>query len=174
MDQPYVYISPLCPARPFSSTPPWGLGPSAVLGLSSAPSNWPWRTTASPRRWPQPWRTAPRTAMPWSWGHTLGERIITRQLGFPGWLSSKESACSAGDPGSTPEWGRSPGGGNSNPLQSSCWTEEPPSFRFAAGRPSVSSGRAARLALLGNEKPEQPGHRKCPQGTSTFQALLGA
>ena len=59
-------------------------------------------------------------SLPWSWGHTLGERIITRQLGFPGWLSSKESACSAGDPGSTPEWGRSPGGGNSNPLQSSC------------------------------------------------------
>lgn len=29
---------------------------------SSAPSNWPWRTLASPRWWPQPRRTVPRTA----------------------------------------------------------------------------------------------------------------
>ena len=29
----------------------------------------------------------------------------------------KESARSAGDPGSTPGWGRSPGEGNGNPLQ---------------------------------------------------------
>ena len=32
----------------------------------------------------------------------------------------KASACSAGDPGSIPGWGRSPGEGNSNPLQCSC------------------------------------------------------
>ena len=32
----------------------------------------------------------------------------------------KESACSAGDPGSTPESGRSPREGNGNPLQYSC------------------------------------------------------
>ena len=32
----------------------------------------------------------------------------------------KESACSAGDPGSIPELGRSSGGGHSNPLQYSC------------------------------------------------------
>lgn len=34
----------------------------------------------------------------------------------------------AGDPGSVPEWGRSSGGGNDNPLQDSClipWAEEP-------------------------------------------------
>ena len=31
-----------------------------------------------------------------------------------------ESACSAGDPGSVPRWGRSPGEGNGNPLQYSC------------------------------------------------------
>ena len=30
---------------------------------------------------------------------------------------SKESACSAGDPGSIPQLGRSPGGGSGNPLQ---------------------------------------------------------
>ena len=33
---------------------------------------------------------------------------------------SKESACSAGDPGSIPGLGRSPGEGNDNPLQYSC------------------------------------------------------
>ena len=36
------------------------------------------------------------------------------------WLSGKEFACSAGDVGSTPGLGRSPGEGNSNPLQYSC------------------------------------------------------
>ena len=29
--------------------------------------------------------------------------------GFPGGSVGKESACNAGDPGSTPEWGRSSG-----------------------------------------------------------------
>ena len=36
------------------------------------------------------------------------------------WLSGKESTCSAGDKGSIPGLGRSPGGGNGNPLQYSC------------------------------------------------------
>ena len=40
--------------------------------------------------------------------------------GFPGSSVSKESACSAGDPGSSPGWGRSPGGENGNPLQHPC------------------------------------------------------
>ena len=33
---------------------------------------------------------------------------------------SRESACNAGDPGSNPGLGRSPGEGNGNPLQYSC------------------------------------------------------
>ena len=36
---------------------------------------------------------------------------------FPG---HKDSACNARDTGSIPGWGRSPGEGNSNPLQYSC------------------------------------------------------
>ena len=40
--------------------------------------------------------------------------------GFLWWLSGKESACNAGDPGSIPGLGRSPGGGHVNPLQYSC------------------------------------------------------
>ena len=41
-------------------------------------------------------------------------------LGKPRWPSSKESACSAGDMGSVPGLGRSPGRGNGYPLQYSC------------------------------------------------------
>ena len=41
-------------------------------------------------------------------------------LGFPGGSDSKESSCSAGDQGSIPESGSSPGGGHGNPLQYSC------------------------------------------------------
>ena len=37
--------------------------------------------------------------------------------GFPGGSAAKESACNVGDMGSIPELGRSPGEGNSYPLQ---------------------------------------------------------
>ena len=39
---------------------------------------------------------------------------------FPGGSEGKESACNAGDPGSFPGLGRSPGEGNGNQLQYSC------------------------------------------------------
>src|SRR5574341_1343706 len=38
-------------------------------------------------------------------------------VGFPGGSDGKESACNAGDPGSIPGSGRSPGEGNGYPLQ---------------------------------------------------------
>ena len=38
-------------------------------------------------------------------------------MDFPGGSDGKESTCNAGDLGSVPELGRSPGGGNGNPLQ---------------------------------------------------------
>ena len=38
-------------------------------------------------------------------------------LGFPSSSNGSESACNAGDPGSIPRLGRSPGKGNSNSLQ---------------------------------------------------------
>ena len=41
--------------------------------------------------------------------------------GFPGGSDGKESACSAGDPGSIPGSGRSPGERNDNPLQYPYW-----------------------------------------------------
>ena len=40
-------------------------------------------------------------------------------MGLPWWLSGKESAYSAGDPGLIPESGRPPGEGNGKPLQDS-------------------------------------------------------
>ena len=40
--------------------------------------------------------------------------------GFPGGSEDKVSACNAGDPGSIPGLGRSPGEGIGNPLQYSC------------------------------------------------------
>ena len=41
-------------------------------------------------------------------------------IDFPGASDSKDSACNAGDLGSLPGLGRSPGEGNGNPLQYSC------------------------------------------------------
>ena len=41
-------------------------------------------------------------------------------LGFPGGSNGKDSACNAGDLGSIPGSGRSPGGRNGNTFQYSC------------------------------------------------------
>ena len=41
-------------------------------------------------------------------------------VGFPDNSVGKEFACNAGDPGSIPRWGRSPGRGHGNPFQYSC------------------------------------------------------
>ena len=41
-------------------------------------------------------------------------------MSIPGGSDGKESACNAGDPDLIPGLGRSPGKGNSNPLQYSC------------------------------------------------------
>ena len=46
--------------------------------------------------------------------------IISYELGFPDGSEGKASACNAGDLGSIPGLGRSPGEGNGNPLQYSC------------------------------------------------------
>ena len=46
--------------------------------------------------------------------------VIPAYWGFPGSSDSKASAYNAGDLGSIPGSGRSPGEGNGNPLQYSC------------------------------------------------------
>ena len=53
-------------------------------------------------------------------------------MGFPGVSAGIKSACSAGDLGSIPGLGRSPGGGHGKPLQCSC-LEDPYGQRSLAG-----------------------------------------
>ena len=53
-------------------------------------------------------------------------------MGFPGGSDGKESACNAGDLGSIPGLGRSPGGGHDNPIQYSC-LENPQGQRSLVG-----------------------------------------
>ena len=54
---------------------------------------------------------------------------IPPQVGFLGGSDGEKSACIAGDPGSIPGLGRSPGDLKGYPLQYSClgipWTEKP-------------------------------------------------
>ena len=74
---------------------------------------------------------------------------------LPRWLSSKESVCNsraAGDVGLIPESGRSPGGGNGNPLQYSClekvpWAEEPGRLQ-SMGSQRVGHNWATKHKLL--------------------------
>ena len=49
-------------------------------------------------------------------GFELVSQALQHLQGFPGGSDGKASACSAGDPGSIPGLGRSPGEGNGNPL----------------------------------------------------------
>ena len=46
--------------------------------------------------------------------------VVHPFLFLSGGADGKEPPCSAGDPGSIPGLGRSPGEGNGNPLQYSC------------------------------------------------------
>ena len=46
--------------------------------------------------------------------------VLYIRVGLPGGSDGKEFAFNAGDLGSIPEWGRSPGEGHGNPLQYSC------------------------------------------------------
>ena len=68
----------------------------------------------------------------WASVHGVTEslrQLSTQHLGFPGGSVVKNPPANAGVEGSVPGSGRSPGGGNGNPLQYSClenpWTEEP-------------------------------------------------
>ena len=49
--------------------------------------------------------------------HTVGEQELPDDGHLPGGSADKEPACTAGDLGSVPRSGRSPGEGNSYPLQ---------------------------------------------------------
>ena len=59
---------------------------------------------------------------------------------FPGGSEVKASASNAGDPGSIPGSGRSPGEGNGNPLQYSC-LEKPSRLQSRGRKESDTTGR---------------------------------
>ena len=58
--------------------------------------------------------------------------FVYTEKGFPSGSDGKESASKAGDLGSIPGWGRSPGGEHGNALQYSC-LENPHGQRILAG-----------------------------------------
>ena len=76
-------------------------------------------------------RIVPARILEWDKFSWRGDKLPTPVfLGFLSGSDGKESACNAGDLGSIPGLGRSPGGGHSNPLPvflpgESPWTEEP-------------------------------------------------
>ena len=53
-------------------------------------------------------------------GWEVGGRFNREDIDFPGGSDGKASVYNAGDPGSIPGLGRSPGEGNGNPLQDYC------------------------------------------------------
>ena len=84
---------------------------------------------------------------------------------LPWWLSGKESTCQCRRLGFDPNYGRSPGEGNGNPLQYSClgnpWTEEPgglqclpnscETLNFGSLNPHASLQNGSCPAQLGEE-----------------------
>ena len=64
--------------------------------------------------------------------HSFAYTYSVMYMGFPHRSVGKESANNAGDLGSIPGSGRSPGEGNGNPLQYSC--QENPTKRSLAGQ----------------------------------------
>ena len=113
---------------------PHGLHPARLL----CPWNFPGKNTevgiSSSRGSSQPRDRTPvsRIAGGFFTAEPLGKpvHIITHiYLGIPGGSADKESACNAGDLGSIPGSGRSPGGGRGNPLQYCCL--ENPTYKGA-------------------------------------------
>ena len=67
-------------------------------------------------------------------------------LGFPGG-SVVKNACNAGDAGLITGWGRSPGGGNGNPLQNS-YLENPMNRGVAKSWTGLSTHTYVKPTLL--------------------------
>ena len=119
-----VFVNPLHPQISCSVSPPPALGLSGPLGLE-----WAFASLISTHHLEFLMGTA------FSQSPSLSPRLglallrvtsllpppqCPSQLGFSGSSNGKEYACNAGDMGSIPGLGRSPGEGNGNPLQYSC------------------------------------------------------
>ena len=81
--------------------------------------------------------------------------------GFPGGSDSKESTCNVGDLGSIPGFGRSPGGGDGNPLQYSC-LENLHGQRSLTGYSPWALKESDRTEWLGTAQCSILEHRKDP------------
>ena len=105
-------------------------------------------------------------------------------LGFPRGSDVKEYVCNAGDLGSLPGSGRSPGEGNGNPLQYSCLEN---SMDRGAWRATVygvsksqdpkSTSLYIKYPVMNRSKPLPPREKKtgggmCPESRET-QGLAG-
>ena len=75
--------------------------------------------------------------------------LLVYKRGFPGGSEGKASVCNAGDLGLIPGSGRSPGEGNSNPLQYSC-LENP--MDGGAWRAPVHGGCRSRTHLAAKQQ----------------------
>ena len=76
-------------------------------------------------------------------GENTGESTVLgfEVWGLPWWLSGKESACNAGDPGSISGLGRSLGEGGGDPLQYSCLENSMDRGVWQATVPGVAKSR---------------------------------
>ena len=84
------------------------------------------------------------------WTSGLQNWKTTNFWGFPGSSDGKESACNAGEPGSVPGWGRSPGEGNGYPLQYCCLENPMDKGAWWASDPGVTkSDMTEWLTLFG-------------------------
>ena len=111
---------------------PWTEGPGSLQSMGFLRVIHDWATSLSLftfMHWRRKWQPTPVFVPGKSqgWGHLVGCRLWGRTeldtteateqhqqgpvKGFPGGLDGKESACNAGDPGSIPGLGRSPGEG---------------------------------------------------------------
>ena len=79
--------------------------------------------------------------------------MISIKISFPGGSVGKEPTCNAGDLGSIPGLGRSPGRGYGNPLQYSC-LENPQGQRSLAGYSVSDRKESGRTELLSIHKPK--------------------
>ena len=68
--------------------------------------------------------------------------VLTYSLDFPCGSDSKAPAYNAGDPGSIPGLGRSPGEGNGNPIQYPCLENPMDQEAWWAAVHGVAKGRA--------------------------------
>ena len=76
--------------------------------------------------------------------------------GFPGGAVVKNPPTNAGEPGFYPRWGRSPGGGDGEPLQSSCLENPVDGGAWWAAVPGVTESDTTEQAHTQGEKPTRP------------------